>query len=174
MLCELCQEHEAAVHLTQVVEGDVKKLHLCQQCAAQSGLNVDSALSLTDVLFGMGAPDEDDTGGPEKTCRTCHMRRTDFRKTSRLGCPSCYDTFAEELNPLLTGMHHGPAHTGKFPQGAACAPADSRSVAEYQAQLERAVASEQYEEAARLRDLIRKIRVTANANRDSAGAGGDS
>lgn len=172
MLCELCQEHEAAVHLTQVIDGDAKKIHLCQQCAAQSGLNIDSALSLTDVLFGMGAPDEEDAGGPEKTCRACHMRRADFRKTSRLGCPSCYETFAEELNPVLTGMHHGPAHTGKFPQGTACTPADSRAVAELQSRLERAVENEQYEEAARLRDLIRKVRATGNQTRHGAGAGG--
>ncbi len=172
MLCELCDDNEAAVHLTQVVEGDVKKLNLCHQCAAQSGFNIDSALSLTDVLFGMGAPEATDAGTPEKTCRSCHMRRADFRKTSRLGCPACYETFAEELNPLLTGMHHGPSHTGKISQGAAQALADSQSVAELQKQLEDAVRNEHYEEAARLRDVIRKVRGASKSARHSANTGG--
>ncbi len=173
MLCELCQDNEAAVHLTQVIEGDVKKLHLCHQCAAQSGFNVDSALSLTDVLFGMGAPQATDAGAPEKTCRSCHMRRADFRNTSRLGCPACYETFAEELNPLLTGMHHGPTHTGKIPQSAAQAPADAPSVAELQKQLKEAVSKEHYEEAARLRDVIRKLRASDKPGRNRANTGGD-
>lgn len=171
MQCELCQENEAAVHLTQVMEGNVKKLHLCHECAAQSGFNIDSALSLTDVLFGMGAPEATDAGAPEKTCHACHMRRADFRKTSRLGCPSCYETFAEELNPLLTGMHHGPAHTGKISQGAAQALADSRSVAALQQQLQEAVRNENYEEAARLRDMIRKVRGPSKAGRGHTNTG---
>lgn len=172
MLCEVCQENDASVHLTQVSDGSVKKLHLCQQCASQSGLNIDSAMSLTDVLFGLGATEEADVGGVEKSCPVCHMRRTDFRKTSRLGCPTCYESFADELEPLLTGMHRGKTHAGKIPQGAARAMANDKPLADLRAQLSAAVKSEKYEEAARLRDLIRKLRPVEDPTPDS-GTGGD-
>ncbi len=158
MLCEVCQENDAAVHLTQVLDGAVKKLHLCQSCAVQSGLNIDGALSLTDVLFGMGAPDDADSGKPEKACSACHMRRADFRKTSRLGCPVCYETFAEELDSLLASLHRGGSHVGKIPAGAVRVMADGKSLDALRTQLEQAIRSERYEEAARLRDLIRKLR----------------
>lgn len=167
MLCEVCQENEAAVHLTQVVDGNVRKLHLCQGCASQSGLNIDSALSLTDVLFGLGAAEEKEPGGPEKTCPACHMRRADFRKTARLGCPACYDTFADELASLLTGMHRGTTHTGKIPHNTARALVEAKSLSALQDQLDTAIREEKYEEAARLRDLIRKLRMP-----DAADQGG--
>ncbi len=173
MLCEVCQENEAAVHLTQVADGSVKKLHLCQQCAAQSGLNIDSALSLTDVLFGMGLPDETDAGGPEKSCPACHMRRADFRKTSRLGCPACYETFAEELDALLGTMHRGRTHAGKIPASAARVMADPKPLSELRSQLEQAISNEQYEEAARLRDLIRKLQSARVPPPDDVAAGAE-
>ncbi len=40
MLCESCHQKEAAVHLTQVVDGKVQKFHLCEGCAAQKGIDV--------------------------------------------------------------------------------------------------------------------------------------
>ena len=53
MLCECCQEHEATIHLTQVVNGQSKELHLCEECAEQSGLNLQGVMSLPEVLFGI-------------------------------------------------------------------------------------------------------------------------
>jgi len=82
------------------------------------------------------------------------MRRSDFKKTSRLGCPACYEAFAEELTPLLAAVHKGTHHIGKVPAGAAHdSPAE---IVALQKQLNEAVAGERYEEAARLRDVIRQ------------------
>ena len=33
MKCEFCNENNATIHLTQVVDGSMKKLNLCQSCA---------------------------------------------------------------------------------------------------------------------------------------------
>ena len=153
MLCESCGERDATIHLTQMVEGAVKELHMCEDCAEQSGLNVQGPMSLTDMLFGMGIPDGA-AGVPDKSCPRCRMRRSDFKKTSRMGCPVCYEAFAEELAPLLSAMHKGTQHVGKVPAGASREP--SAEVAALQEQLNEAVAGERYEEAARLRDVIRQ------------------
>ena len=156
MLCECCQEHEATIHLTQVVNGQSKELHLCEECAEQSGLNLQGVMALPEVLFGMGGPAAP-ADGQDKSCPHCHFRRNDFKKTARLGCPRCYETFAEELTPMLTAMHKGPQHVGKVPSKARAGMEAATQLAALHKQLAEAVQAEKYEEAARLRDLIREI-----------------
>lgn len=159
MQCEVCNEKEATIHLKQVVNQDVKELHLCEECAAESGVDINNPLTLQDVLLGLGTQKEADpeTGG--RSCPRCHMRFSDFKKTSRLGCQACYEAFAEELAPLLEAMHKGVQHVGKK-AGAVAAPsreATPSRLAALQQALTQAVAAERYEEAARLRDQIQQV-----------------
>ncbi len=154
MLCESCKEREATVHLTQVVEGAIKKLHLCEECAAKSGLDVHGPLSITDILLGMGIEKPAEARASERTCPRCHMRRTDFKKTGRFGCAACYEAFAEELPPLLKAMHRSDHHTGKVPKREGARVQAGAELAELQQRMDRAIAAEQFEEAAALRDRI--------------------
>ncbi len=155
MLCDVCGEKEANVHLTQMVNDDVKNLHLCEACAAASGLDVNSPVSLADVLLGVGGKKED-VGKelPDRVCPVCQMHFSDFKKTSRLGCQRCYESFEEYLAPLIDGMQKGGQHLGKMPSGRAADPALPRSLISLQDALRSAVAEENYEEAARIRDEI--------------------
>ena len=168
--CEICKEREATVHLTQVVEGQVKKLHLCETCAAKSGFDINGPLSITDILLGMGLqkPDESEPvavpagpieSGLERSCPRCHMRRTDFKKGGRFGCAECYAAFADELPPLLKAMHRSERHVGKVPAGQGKRIRASAELDELKAQLKKAIDTEAYEEAARLRDRIENARV---------------
>lgn len=166
MLCESCKKREATVHLTQVVDDSVKKIHLCEECAAQSGFDVHAPISITDLLMGLGkaAGINAEAVAAERTCPRCHMRTSDFKKTGRLGCPDCYEAFVAELTLLIKGMHRSERHVGKTPgPGAAAeAPAPTEDIEQLQRDLEKAVAAEHYEEAARLRDRLQKAR-TARA-----------
>ena len=153
MVCDSCKEREATVHLTQVLKGQVKKLHLCQECAEHNGINVDGPMSLTDVLFGLGMPSEPEPGDDQKKCPRCGMSRADVKKTQRLGCPACYDAFVEELQAMLASMQKGAQHVGKAPVSSAPWTPEMERM---QKDLRHAVAEERYEEAARLRDLIRE------------------
>ena len=158
MLCECCQEREANIHLTQVVDGKAKELHLCEGCAEEHGLNIQNAMSLPEMLLGMGAPSSE-SGGPDKRCEQCHLRQSDYKKTARLGCPACYTAFGEELAPMLAAMHKGTRHLGKVPAGAPPAEAGDRGdaatrLAALRKELEAAIRAENYEEAARVRDRI--------------------
>jgi len=167
VLCESCQQREATVHLTQVVDDSVKKVHLCEECAAQKGLDVHGPVSISDLLMGLGKavePQKEKPSVDERSCPRCHMRTADFKKTGRLGCPDCYEAFAVELGPLIKGMHRSEQHVGKTPGGvpARPPPAPARDdLAALQRALEKAVAAEQYEEAARLRDRIQAARAAA-------------
>jgi len=166
MTCEICKEREASVHLTQVIDGKVKKMHLCEQCASKSGIDVDGPLSITDILLGMGVPKQAaenaatmvSSSGPERTCPRCHMRRSDFKKGGRLGCSECYETFADELPPLLKQMHRSDRHAGKIPSAQAGKIRAAAALSDLQEGLKKAVASENFEEAAKLRDQIEALK----------------
>jgi protein arginine kinase activator len=161
MLCERCNEKEATVHLTQVIEGAVKKLHLCEACAKESGFDMQGSVSITDVLLGMGHNQGDvlpDKVAGELSCSRCGMTRTEFKKRGRLGCPACYTAFYDELSPLLKAVHHSEQHLGKVPGSESVRIRMTTELAAYQQAIDEAIAAENYEEAARLRDKIKHCR----------------
>jgi protein arginine kinase activator len=155
MLCESCHKNEATVHLTQVINDTVKKVHLCEECAAKSGVEVQSPVALADLLLGLSRAADD------AACPKCHLRRSDFKKMGRLGCPACYEAFKEELLPLLKSMHRGVQHTGKTPKNVGAAGGWADDVEVLERQLQRAVAEENFELAAQLRDRLRECRERA-------------
>ena len=117
MVCMVCKQLEATVHLTQMVEGKIKKLDLCEGCAKAKGIDDPTGFSLADLLMGLGASQElaQATGNSGASCPTCGFTQADFKKSGRLGCPECYRTFADGLQGLLKTMHKGTRHVGKVP-----------------------------------------------------------
>ena len=127
---------------------------MCDECAAKSGININGAMSLTDILVGLGAIEE--TGeGEEKSCPFCHLKLGEFRKDSRLGCAVCYDVFGSELKSLLSGMQKGNKHIGKVPRKSAASSDRNARVEALEKELDEAVAAEDFERAAGLRDAIK-------------------
>lgn len=155
MMCEMCGNKQATTFLTLMVNEKVKKMHLCESCAVESGLDGTKPISITDVLLGLGGK-KAPADMSRRTCPRCHMRFTDFKKTSRLGCEACYEAFAEELAPLLESIQKGRQHVGKKPSRAPAAEPARAQVAALKEALAAAVKAENYEEAARIRDRIRE------------------
>ncbi|MBI2439915.1 MAG: UvrB/UvrC motif-containing protein [Lentisphaerae bacterium] len=170
MMCEACGKKAATVHWTEMINDVVRKMHLCEACATAKGLDVNNPAAFSDVLLGLGAPKQPETRERDTACGLCHMRIADFKKTSRLGCQACYDTFADELKPLLQAMHKGQQHVGKAPaypkevKAAIPAVGSLSSLAALRQKLASAITAEQYEEAARLRDQIRQHAEKASPN----------
>jgi protein arginine kinase activator len=170
MRCEICKEREATVHLTQVVEGSVKKVHLCAACAEQKGIDLQGPISITDFLMKAGAAAiEPPSVDPERSCPRCHARRTDFKKSGRLGCDACYDAFADELPGLLRSMHHSDRHAGKVPRGLRERIRIGEELTALQKDMDAAVGRENFEEAARLRDRIQVCRARLAAAEQAPG-----
>ncbi len=154
-MCEQCGEGEATVHLTQVADGAVRKLHLCGVCAAEKGIDLNPPASVNDLMEQMGGtPEPAPVAEGQPACPECHMSLEDFRNTQRLGCPFCYEAFAEELGKLLKDMHLSDTHRGKVPGYAHGRARGGEDLSVLHARLADAVAAEQYEKAARLRDEI--------------------
>jgi protein arginine kinase activator len=90
-------------------------------------------------------------------CPRCGFSQADFKKSGRLGCPDCYKTFAEGLGGLLKTMHKGTRHTGKSPEALRVSRENSDRLKTLQKKLNKAIESENFEEAAQLRDELKKI-----------------
>lgn len=151
MLCEMCKANDANVHIKQVVNGEARELHVCGECAEESSLTSQTPAALASFLFGTEADPISEEN--DKVCPLCHMRRSDFKKLSRLGCAACYDTFMEDLAPIITAVHRVGRHVGKVP----CDNKIGARIVRLQKSLEGAVGLQDFEKAAKLRDEIRLL-----------------
>ena len=158
MQCTLCKEKPATVHLTQIVGDKVQKLDLCEDCAKAKGINDPAGFAMADIMLGLGAAQElEQTAGIEIKCPRCGFTQVDFKKSGRLGCPECYKTFSEGLSSLLKTMHKGVKHMGKTPEALRQSREDSDRLKTLQKKLNKAIAEENYESAAALRDEIKSF-----------------
>jgi protein arginine kinase activator len=155
-----CKQNDAKVHLTQIVGDKVQKVDLCEDCAKTKGVNDPAGFSLADLLLGLGASKEIETTatGEELKCPQCGFTQADFKKAGRLGCSECYNTFAEPLNSLLKSMHKGTRHVGKVPHNLQKSRDLMDKLRLLQKKLDRAISSENFEEAAELRDEIKAVK----------------
>jgi protein arginine kinase activator len=160
MLCCVCKQKEATVHLTQIAGEQMQKVDLCEVCAKEKGVNDPSGFSLADMLLGLGASQElaVAAGDPELKCAQCGFTQADFKKAGRLGCAHCYETFAEGLETLLKTMHKGTRHKGKVPLALRGTQDLRDKLAALQKRLEKAVTDENFEQAAAVRDEIKVMR----------------
>jgi protein arginine kinase activator len=158
MLCCICKEREATVHLTQIAGEKMQKVDLCEECAKTKGVNDPTGFSLADLLLGLGASQEIEqaSGGVELKCPHCGFTQADFKKAGRLGCPDCYRTFADGLETLLKSMHKGIQHVGKVPETMRQGRDLTDRLRTMQRKLAKAIEDENFELAAQLRDEIKQ------------------
>jgi protein arginine kinase activator len=160
MLCCVCKEKEATVHLTQIAGEKMQKVDLCEDCAKQKGVNDPTGFSLADLLLGLGASQEIEqaAGRTDLKCPTCGFTQADFKKAGRLGCAECYKSFSEGLEGLLKSMHKGTRHVGKVPQAFQTSRDLNEKLKSLQKKLDKVVADEDFEQAASVRDEINVLK----------------
>jgi len=153
MKCDACNDKDATVFLTQIVEGKMHKLNLCEDCAKDKGVNDPVGFAMADLFLGIGSDAAlGDAAHSDLRCSVCGFTLGDLKKNARLGCSACYDVFAATLEGMLKNMHKGVHHTGKSPALNCAKQAD-----DLKRQLAEAIAAEQYELAATLRDKIKAL-----------------
>ncbi|MEX2043868.1 MAG: UvrB/UvrC motif-containing protein [Opitutus sp.] len=153
--CDLCSK-PATVHLTQIVNNKVHKVDLCEACAQAKGVTDPSGFSLADLLLKASL-------NPESTvtsvrCEHCGFSQNDFKKLGRFGCPMCYEAFRGVVEPMLDDMHHGVAHSGKIPHRALERKSLYDRLTKLELDLTDAIKTERYEDAARTRDEINRVK----------------
>lgn len=157
MTCQKCPE-EATVHLTESVDGDLREVHLCGACAREAGLAMPQTapdLALEMVVQNLIVAHVGELVGElaQRSCPVCGLKFMEFRTGGRLGCPYDYQVFDRGLVPLIRRAHGASRHVGKVPRRR---PDTSARTLQLRAKLREAVAREDYEQAARLRDQIRQ------------------
>lgn len=166
MKCDFC-DSKATVFLTQLVEGKMKKVCLCEECAKERGVTDPTGFSLADVLMGGVTPETEvpataaaKSSGGGRACPNCGFTLEDLRRVRRFGCSECYRTFREEVGQMVRGMHKGSMHSGKVPAGLMAKQVLNQRLEELRARLDQAILSESYEEAAGIRDEIRNLQAS--------------
>ncbi len=158
MTCQKCQE-EASVHLTESIDGKIREVHLCKDCARKAGLlltKVPNDLALDSVVQNLITAHVGELVGElaQRTCPVCGLKFMEFRADGQLGCPHDYKAFDPGLIPLIRRIHGASRHVGKVPRRCPAGGSDRKLL--LRAELRDAVAKEDYERAARLRDMIRQ------------------
>ena len=161
MQCSVCKEKPATVFLTHIENDKMHKVNLCEECAKTKGVDNPTTFSLADadLLLGLGASQEitQTPGGVDLKCPRCGFSQADFKKSGRLGCPECYQVFAEGLEGLLKTMHKGTRHTGKSPEALRQSRDQAERLKLLQKKLAKAVESEDFEQEAKLRDELKQL-----------------
>ena len=158
MKCHHC-DNQATVHLTQILNGQMHKMDLCESCAQAKGVTNPENLSISNLMDKVDM--DTDNSGTAMVCESCGTTHQEFKKGGRLGCEACYHVFRPVLDPLLDGMHAGTKHLGKIPSGSASRVKFERSVDTLKTELKDAVEKEDYEKAALVRDKLKELKSKA-------------
>ena len=185
MLCQICNKNPATIHVQEIINGEKKIFHLCGECASKKAETepILQSFNLAEMLYnitsqqnegGEAAKEEDPVKpGTAVQCAVCGWDTERFRKTGRLGCPSCYITFSQALSEVLGNMHRGCSHLGKVPSHYASDPeseqviekvAIRKKISAVQQELDVRIRNEEYEEAALLRDQILELKKQLHEN----------
>lgn len=177
MLCENCGEHEANVRYTQIVNGLKKEMALCEKCANEMGIgNMDfnMPINLSSFLSDFFEDSQDSflpefTNREELRCKECGMTYDEFIHGGKFGCANCYDTFQNKIDPILKNLHASNQHVGRkskitkpklnkvdSPKEEPSKVASSKTD-ELKEKLKQAIKEERYEDAAKIRDEIKKL-----------------
>jgi protein arginine kinase activator len=163
MVCDNCGSGDAVIHLTQIVDDEMKTLHLCEKCAGEKGVEssaVPENFPLSDFLAQMGSESSSSGGSPLRSdrCSFCGLTFKDFRDKGRLGCPHCWTTFEGHLRGLVRRIHGSTQHVGKVYLSPDPSVSErEKRLEDLRRKLKRAVELEEFERAAEIRDEIREL-----------------
>ena len=154
MLCDHCGKNEATVHMVYSMNGVQKEYNLCEECRAKMTGTV-NPFSIANLFSGFMQPEYHRQ--PVQACEQCGWTEENLRETGRVGCAHCYEVFRELLNPVLKSAQKSLKHIGKDGGADPALIEKRRREAQLREQIEQAVKREDYEQAAVLRDELKKL-----------------
>jgi protein arginine kinase activator len=157
MICERCHNAEATVHLTEIIKDVRSEVHLCESCAREIGFNS----KISGIGSFMSVNQSDFADSDASVCPLCGTDDLEISENGRAGCPFCYTVFDSAFSALC-----GDApYNGKVPgnrsetvrESVNAEPVrENPSIESLKIELDTAVQDERYEDAAKIRDLIRE------------------
>lgn len=157
ILCQQCKKNIATVHLTEMKSGQRNETHLCEECARGMNLPHKHPISLSDLIGAImekSSGKDAAKGEPGTACPKCGITFKDFESKGRLGCEHDYSFFRPEIDKLIEKVHGSSKYIGKTPAGVQSETVAQNELIQLKNRLNQVIKSEQYEEAARIRDRI--------------------
>ncbi|WP_042478559.1 UvrB/UvrC motif-containing protein [Bacillus ndiopicus] len=165
MICEHCKQRHASVTVTKVQNGQAVAKHYCEHCASkfhpfQTDIQEEPVALHQLISNWFGVPMWKSTQTEEKkatqsTCPSCGFTYRQFLKQGKFGCTECYNTFRDQLPPVLSRLQAGTSHTGK--SVVISMEQLKQKIEEIRQQMQHAIAEERFEDAAKMRDEIKSI-----------------
>ena len=130
---------------------------------------------LAEILSGLAQPAPETAATEPKdelTCSACGLTFTEFTRQGRFSCGECYSAFRSRLEPILRKIHGASLHRGRNPEHAHLddqAAVPIKEEARLDAELTKAIAAEDFERAAELRDKLRTVREKSSVGETSRG-----
>lgn len=165
MMCEECGIRPAKFHLMTITNDERTERNLCSVCMAKyqkqlPGIDFSNLAGiLNNILEGSVNRQNEpvDEGLGTVTCEQCGMTYAEFQKCGMLGCAGCYKTFKTPLDSLLQRIHGNTQHAGRIPGSVRSGVSIRMNIDRLKQRLQKAIAEEEYEQAAKLRDSIRAL-----------------
>lgn len=170
MKCDICKSNESTIHIQEVINNNIKTIHICEDCAKNYGFKND----IMDVGFNLyklfsqlstneNLEEKEKTNTLFKkdensiTCPECGISYNEFLEIGKLGCGYCYVAFKDQIKPILRRIHGTIFHKGKIPFKFRKKIKIIKEIKSLNNRLKRAVKKEKYEEAVVLRDKIKSL-----------------
>ena len=150
MKCQKCNERNATVHYTETINGVTKSMDICEVCAAELQNTAGFFPFFADVF----APQEKSL----MTCPSCGATLDFFRRYNKFSCPDCYNAFAPTTDRILRQIHKTDRHKKEAVQ-------QSSELDDLNSKLQNAISTENYEEAAKIRDKIKALKNEEGENK---------
>ena len=177
-MCQLCNQRPATSHLTEIAsDGSYRELHICGSCARENHLDLAGDPPSVEAVIGGKATgstkldpqtpalgininlapkpgERSSKPAPVPTCDSCGLDFQAFAQNNRFGCADCYDAFGSALEKALAEIHGSAEHVGRVPGQSGRLELVAERI-RLRKCLDDAIANEDYEKAAQLRDLLR-------------------
>ncbi len=185
MLCQKCNKNEANVKYTEIINGEKKEMMLCEECSHELGLdNINFNMPIDFSSFFGGLLEDDEYNSPEfmplfqkvkeLKCDNCNMTYDEFINQGKFGCPECYDVFSTKIDSILKRLHGSNKYLGRKALRSTTNESKTskeeikekkesvkntkdNKIEKLQEDLKKAIADERYEDAAKIRDEIKKL-----------------
>ncbi len=182
MMCDECGIRPAQFHLTTISGEEKNERNLCPVCMAKyqkqiPGLDFTNLAGLISGFLESAAAARSDGEEADENaglaCPSCGTTYAAFQKSGMLGCAECYQAFRKPLEGLLMRVHGNVQHAGRIPGGVKSDVSIRMNIDRLRQDLVKAIAAEEYEEAARLRDQIRALKQQLEPSESAATGEGE-
>ncbi len=174
MLCDNCGKKEANVHYLRNINGIKKEMNLCEECSKKLGINNIGFNMPIDFSSFFGEFLEDFANSDfmplieenkELKCPGCNSTFDEIARKGKFQCPKCYETFENQIDEIIKKIQGSNTHVGRLGMSKPLEVTKqvkhnnkiNNKFEELKLQLKQAIKEERYEDAATLRDEIKKM-----------------